>query len=264
MRLLLFGEEHGHPLCHRLQKDLYEAWLRRTFDDEGDGGGRPSTASVAISLEMLSTERQAAADEYVQLAREEEGAEGAKRQQQYHREAEALFAGEWANWEDYAPLVRAARRYKQPIVAANAPRRLTSIVARGGEPALRRTFSSSLPLLPLVVVERRRTTPPQQQRGHRQEGAETSSIGRCWRHCPPPSVCRDRGQGGAHLRPELRAASRFRRRRHRQGAGERRGGRSEGAHASGADALGRDHGPPHRPATRWCRRTGFDEWQHPT
>lgn len=109
MRLVLFGEEHGHPLCHRLQLELYEAWLQKARDER-----------VAISLEMLSTERQEAADEYVRTETSEEG----------------LFAGQWANWQDYAPLVKAARRCKQPIVAANAPRRLTSIVAKGGEEAL--------------------------------------------------------------------------------------------------------------------------------
>ena len=120
-RLILFGEEHGHPLCHHLERDLYAAWLESRR--EGD--------SVSISLEMLSTERRNAVQEYYEHAPRKSG-----------KEEESVFGGEWANWVDYADLVRMARENGESVVCANAPRRLTSMLAKGGENTLLRHLSS--------------------------------------------------------------------------------------------------------------------------
>lgn len=121
-RLVLFGEEHGHPLCHRLERDLYATWLRT----------RRAGDSVSISLEMLSTERRSAVNAYLGEEVRTTFA-NSDLQDDNAQEEERVFGGEWANFFDYAPLIKLARIHGQGVVAANAPRRLTSIVARGGE-----------------------------------------------------------------------------------------------------------------------------------
>ena len=144
-RLVLFGEEHGHPLCHRLEQDLYAAWLR----------ARGAQDRVSISLEMLSRERRPAVRRYLTKgSREREGGACHERnssaratsatvptptdphKHEGSSEEETVFGGEWHNWLDYAPLVKLARSNGQAVICSNAPRRLTRIVAKGGEPAL--------------------------------------------------------------------------------------------------------------------------------
>lgn len=101
VRLVLFGEEHGSAACHELERRVFQ---------------RMSEAKPCIlSLEMLSTDQQDATDAY--LARQN---------------AAELANPNWENWEDYVPLVSRARRTGSVVVAANAPRRFTSLVAKEG------------------------------------------------------------------------------------------------------------------------------------
>mmetsp|Transcript_64210 Transcript_64210/g.126123 ORF Transcript_64210/g.126123 Transcript_64210/m.126123 type:complete len:464 (+) Transcript_64210:154-1545(+) len=190
VRLVLFGEDHGHPLCHRLEKDIYDTWLGRNgYAKEGVQEPDSSSSScndgsvaeteeigtVALSLEMLSTERQGVADEYVGLglepkplqryvdakAAKEQGGDASKGDEEAAMEdAEALFGGEWHNWRDYAPLVRSARRHGQRIVCANAPRRLTSIVSKGGAPALDQHLAPDSAAAAAQPRDDRRLLPP--------------------------------------------------------------------------------------------------------
>merc|ERR1719265_2210507 len=61
----------------------------------------------------------------------------------------------WGNYRDYRPLVEICRQRGQRVVAANAPRRYVSLVAREGEDALTKLVDddeakSLLPPLPLA------------------------------------------------------------------------------------------------------------------
>jgi hypothetical protein len=152
-RLVLFGEEHGHPTAHALQAAVLGHLLRRSHEEAAESTvGSSGGGGVTLSLEMLDSAKQCAADAYASQLLSAAATLAAT------SEEEALFAGDWQNWPDYAPMLRAVRRFNseelvsgqepQPalaagvepkkqlarhrVLAANAPRRFTSAVAKGG------------------------------------------------------------------------------------------------------------------------------------
>jgi len=114
--LVLFGEEHGHPVCRGLEEAVY----KRMLSAERNG-------SVTLSLEMLDTEKQQAANMYI--SSEEDSSE------------DILFGGSLVNWQDYVNLCRLARAEHAHLLAANAPRRFTSTIATLGYESLAATIS---------------------------------------------------------------------------------------------------------------------------
>jgi uncharacterized iron-regulated protein len=104
--LVFFGELHDDAGTHRLQLALLEALAERRDD-------------VVLSLEMFERDVQPALDAY--LAGQS-------------TEAEFLAAARpWPNYAtDYRPLVEFARVRGWPVLAANVPRPLAALVARGG------------------------------------------------------------------------------------------------------------------------------------
>lgn len=123
--LVLFGEEHGHPVSRGLEESVYAGML-----SANPQAGNTTT----LSLEMLDTELQEAADDYITQADD-------------CSSEESLFGGRWDNWTDYAQLCNLARGQGAHILAANAPRRFTSLVATMGYEYLAATISDSDRLL---------------------------------------------------------------------------------------------------------------------
>ncbi|MBM3274039.1 MAG: ChaN family lipoprotein [Candidatus Sericytochromatia bacterium] len=104
------GEFHDDPATHEFELATLKALA---------GAGRP----VALSLEMFETDVQQTLDAYLA------GSIG---------EAEFLASARpWPNYKtDYRPLVEYAKAAGIPVVAANVPRRLASLVAKGGLAAM--------------------------------------------------------------------------------------------------------------------------------
>jgi len=134
-QLVVFGEEHGHPLSHIIEFKV----LSRMLHASSSGNGPGEAQSVTLSLEMLDTERQAAADAYMAMG----GLSKLETLGHPSKAEEELFGGKWHNWFDYAPQCQALRASFPPgvasyhrLLAANAPRRLTRLVAQGGLTAL--------------------------------------------------------------------------------------------------------------------------------
>ena len=109
--IVFLGEQHDDPRTHQLQAAVLEGLARRK-----DG-------PVVLALEMFERDVQGRVDAY--LAGES---------------AESEFLGAsrpWPNYRaDYRPLVEFARARGWPVIAGNVPRRLASMVSRGGLAAL--------------------------------------------------------------------------------------------------------------------------------
>jgi len=105
------GEFHNDPGTHRLQAAVLEGVARRR-----DG-------KVVLSLEMFERDVQPKLDAYLAGSLDE-----------------ATFLAEsrpWGNYrDDYRPMVEFAKAQAWPVVGGNVPRRLASVVARGGLEAL--------------------------------------------------------------------------------------------------------------------------------
>jgi uncharacterized iron-regulated protein len=108
--VVFLGEQHDDPATHALQLAVL---------DEAATRGRP----VALSLEMFERDVQQPLDEYLT-----------------GRLAEQDFLAGARPWEryatDYRPSVLYARSRGWPVLASNVPRRLASLVSRGGLAAL--------------------------------------------------------------------------------------------------------------------------------
>jgi uncharacterized iron-regulated protein len=104
------GEFHDDPATHELELSVL-----KTLDE----AGRP----VALSLEMFETDVQQTLDAYLAGNIDE---------------SEFLASARpWPNYRtDYRPMVEYAKARGIPVVAANVPRRLASLVAKGGLAAL--------------------------------------------------------------------------------------------------------------------------------
>jgi uncharacterized iron-regulated protein len=109
--IVFLGEQHDDPRTHRLQLAVIEGLDRRR-----DG-------AVVVSLEMFERDVQPAMDEYLAGTRT--------------REAFLAASRPWPNnAADYQPLVDYARGNGWPVLAANIPRRLASVVSRRGLAAI--------------------------------------------------------------------------------------------------------------------------------
>lgn len=109
--IVFLGEQHDDPRTHQLQAAVLEGIARRR---EG---------ALVLALEMFERDVQPSLDAY--LARNS-------------AEPDFLAASRpWPNYRtDYRPLVEFARTRGWPVVAGNVPRRLASLVSRGGLAAL--------------------------------------------------------------------------------------------------------------------------------
>ncbi|MCW5911133.1 MAG: ChaN family lipoprotein [Cyclobacteriaceae bacterium] len=114
--VLFFGEEHNDSVAHYLQDTLYTLLVQK-YD------------RVALSLEMFERDNQIVLDEYLG---------GLITEQQLVKEGRA-----WKNYKDYKKPVNTARKYKQAVIAANAPRRYVNSVSRNGLASLKSFPASS-------------------------------------------------------------------------------------------------------------------------
>ncbi len=119
--VVVIGEEHDDPATHRMELALLESIGRRRD-------------SVAVSLEMFERDAQLFLDRYLNGAM-----------------PESLFlvhARPWPRYQtDYRGLVELARERRWPVVAANVPRPIATMVARGGFESLDTLAADSKPLL---------------------------------------------------------------------------------------------------------------------
>jgi uncharacterized iron-regulated protein len=107
---VFLGEQHDDPGTHRLERAALEGIGRRR-------------AKVVLSLEMFERDVQPKLDDY--LAGKIDEAEFLKTARPWPRYA-----------TDYRPLVEFAKAKGWPVIAANVPRRLASLVGRKGLPAV--------------------------------------------------------------------------------------------------------------------------------
>ncbi|HYN85237.1 MAG TPA: ChaN family lipoprotein [Pyrinomonadaceae bacterium] len=138
---VLVGEVHDDAVGHRVEAELLRLAYARF--GAGAGGGRAPRA-VAVSLEMFERDVQTVLDEYLA---------GLISERHF-----LLSSRPWGNYEtDYRPLVEFARAHKLRVIAANAPARYVSRVARGGAESLRELPEASrawLPPLPVAPASR--------------------------------------------------------------------------------------------------------------
>lgn len=104
--LVFLGEQHDDPGTHRLERAALEGIGRRR-------------AKVVLSLEMFERDAQAKLDDY--LAGRTDEADFLKTSRPWPKYA-----------TDYRPLVELAKAKGWPVIAANVPRRLASLVGRKG------------------------------------------------------------------------------------------------------------------------------------
>ena len=114
--VVLMGEEHGDPVTHALQDSLFRWALQDVASDSAEA--RP----VVLSLEMFERDVQPILDEYLA---------GWITEKHFRRAARA-----WSNYDDYRPMVEAAKNQGASVLAANAPRRYVNRVSRLGADAL--------------------------------------------------------------------------------------------------------------------------------
>lgn len=109
--IVFLGEQHDDPRTHQLQAAVLEGLARRR------------EAPVVLALEMFERDVQGELDAYLAGS---------------SSEADFLAgARPWPNYRsDYRPLVEFARAREWPVIAGNVPRRLASLVSRGGLAAL--------------------------------------------------------------------------------------------------------------------------------
>lgn len=108
--VLFFGEEHDDQTGHLVENEIVHALSEKY------------PAKTALSMEMLTTDKQLIVDEYIQ---------GLIRAKDFLSDAWT-----WPNLNDYKPMLDFARQKQLPIVAANAPTRYVNRVTRFGMPAL--------------------------------------------------------------------------------------------------------------------------------
>lgn len=105
-RVVFLGEQHDDPATHALQLAVLDGLTQRG-------------ARVVLSLEMFERDVQGPLDAYLA-----------------GRENEAAFRAvsrPWPNYAvDYRPLVEYARAHGMPVIAANVPRSIASMVSRSG------------------------------------------------------------------------------------------------------------------------------------
>jgi uncharacterized iron-regulated protein len=103
--VVFFGEEHNDSIAHKLQDTIYRSLLNRY-------------GAVALSMEMFERDCQQVLDEYLA---------------DFITDSRLVAeARAWTNYKDYRPLVNAAKKGQQAVIAANAPRRYVNMVSRRG------------------------------------------------------------------------------------------------------------------------------------
>lgn len=103
--VLFFGEEHNDSVAHVLQDTIYKSLIK-------------NYKNVTLSLEMFETDCQNVVNEYLN---------------DFITETNLINEGRaWGNYRDYRNTVNTAKKFKQQVVAANAPRRYVSLVNRKG------------------------------------------------------------------------------------------------------------------------------------
>lgn len=133
--VVLFGEEHGNPICNQLEAQLLYELLR------GDRRGR--NHSWALALEFFEADTQEALDAYARRRLTEAAfLELTKRRPDY--------------WHSHRSLVELSRATGAPLIAANAPRRLVRAYRKSGQSY--EEFRAALPpedqrWLPVTNVE---------------------------------------------------------------------------------------------------------------
>lgn len=125
--VLFFGEEHDDPTGHQMENEILRALAEKY------------PAKTALSLEMLTTDKQLVADEYIQsLIREKEF---------------LADAWTWPNLNDYKPMLDFTRQKRLPVIAANAPARYVNRVTRMGMPALDSLSTDAKQFLPPLPLD---------------------------------------------------------------------------------------------------------------
>ena len=117
--VVFVGEKHDSKRTHEIElwifKELYKA-----------------TKDVALSLEMFEKDAQEMLNRYL---------EGSISEEDFLKRTRP-----WSNYlTDYRPLVEYAKEHRIPVIAANIPRKLASIIARYGEDSLKALQSPFLP-----------------------------------------------------------------------------------------------------------------------
>ncbi|RKZ28821.1 hypothetical protein DRQ26_00315 [bacterium] len=103
--VVFFGEKHDSKIAHSFELKFAELLFgeRQNF---------------ALAMEMFEADNQDALDEYVM---------GKTDFEEFFKKVRL-----WSNYDDYRPIVDFARSHKIPIIAANIPRKLASMVAKNG------------------------------------------------------------------------------------------------------------------------------------
>lgn len=128
-QVVFIGETHDDPTGHMLELEL----LRRATDAYGDSAH--AKRPVTLSLEFFERDAQLPLDEYLA---------GLIPESTFRTDSRP-----WPRYQtDYRPLVELARERGLPVIAANAPRRYVSMVARNGRDALSRLGQEALSFLP--------------------------------------------------------------------------------------------------------------------
>jgi len=120
--ILLLGEVHDDVVAHGLQLHILQHCLKAS---------RAQRRRLVLSLEMFERDTQVVLDEYIlhQQIREQDLLQDARPWANYHR--------------DYRPLIEFCKEHSVRVVAANAPRRYVSLVARHGILGLQSLLRSS-------------------------------------------------------------------------------------------------------------------------
>jgi uncharacterized iron-regulated protein len=125
--VIFFGEEHNDSIAHQLQYGVYRLLL-----EQYNG--------VTLSLEMFETDCQLVMDEYLT---------GKVTEKNLIKDGRA-----WNNYKDYRPAVELAKKQKQNVVAANAPRRYVSLVGRNGFQSLDSLSKDAKKYLPQLPISK--------------------------------------------------------------------------------------------------------------
>ncbi|TRY63466.1 hypothetical protein TCAL_11959 [Tigriopus californicus] len=132
-RLLLVGENHMDPEAHALELDI----LKWVHSECGKGGRK-----LALSLEFYDRQAQPVMNEYLGDFLSEET---------FLSDANAP-----GNASDYQPLINYCKEFQLPVIAANCPRRYTSMVSKYGRNKLSELVQacpSSSAFLPPIPYE---------------------------------------------------------------------------------------------------------------
>ena len=128
-QVVFIGETHDDPTGHMLELEL----LRRATAAYGDAAA--AKRPVALSLEFFERDAQLPLDEYLA---------GLIPESTFRTDARP-----WPRYQsDYRPLVEFSREHGLHVIAANAPRRYVSMVARNGREALSGVGEEALQFLP--------------------------------------------------------------------------------------------------------------------